>query len=72
LYIKGGLWIKYYGHLNSLCAKATRAITNYTLIENTAFVSSLERILVVHTGSIQLKLDVIFCMTTEGITIIGT
>ena len=28
-YAKGGLWLKAIGHSNSLCAWATRAITNY-------------------------------------------
>jgi len=28
-YAKGGLWLKLIGHLNSLCAWATRAITNH-------------------------------------------
>jgi len=32
LYTKGGQWIKYFRHSNSLCARATRAITNHTLI----------------------------------------
>ena len=32
LYIKEGSWIKYFGHLNSLCIRATRAIINHTSI----------------------------------------
>ena len=32
LYTKGGPWIKYFSHSNSLCARATRAITNYAPI----------------------------------------
>jgi len=31
-YTKGGLWLQFFGHSNSLCACATRAITNHTLI----------------------------------------
>ena len=31
-YIKGGLWLKTFGHSNSLCAHATRAITNHAPI----------------------------------------
>jgi len=31
-YSKGGSWLKYFGHLNSLCARATRAITNHAPI----------------------------------------
>jgi len=31
-YVKGGLWFKTFGYLNSLCARATRAITNYASI----------------------------------------
>ena len=31
-YAKGDSWLKTFGHLNSLCACATRAITNYALI----------------------------------------
>jgi len=31
-YVKGGLWLKTFGHSNSLCARATRAITNHTPI----------------------------------------
>ena len=29
LHIKGSLWLQTFGHSNSLCTKATRAITNY-------------------------------------------
>ena len=32
MYMKGGLWLKLLGHSNSLCARATRVITNYALI----------------------------------------
>ena len=32
-YTKGGLWIKQLSFSNSLCAQATRAIINHTLIE---------------------------------------
>ena len=31
-YIKGGSWLKIFGHSNSLCMHATRAITNHTPI----------------------------------------
>ena len=31
-YIKGGLWLQALGHSNSLCARATRAITNHAPI----------------------------------------
>ena len=31
-YIKGEAWLKFFGHLNSLCAKASRAITNHAPI----------------------------------------
>ena len=31
-YSKGGSWLRFFGHSNSLCTKATRAITNHTLI----------------------------------------
>ena len=31
-YIKGGPWLQSFGHSNSLCARATRAITNHMLI----------------------------------------
>ena len=31
-YTKGGLWLQVFGHSNSLCARATRAITNYAPI----------------------------------------
>ena len=31
-YVKGGSWLKMFGHSNSLCAWATRAITNHTPI----------------------------------------
>jgi len=33
LYIKGGPWIKQFSHSNSLCARATKAIMNYTPID---------------------------------------
>jgi len=32
-YVKGGLWLKIFSHSNSLCARATRAIINYALID---------------------------------------
>ena len=32
LYTKGGLWLKHFSHLNSLCTRATWAITNHTFI----------------------------------------
>ena len=28
-YFKGGIWLKYFGHLNSLCTRATRTIINH-------------------------------------------
>ena len=31
-YSKGGLWLKFFGHSNSLCTRATRAITNHAPI----------------------------------------
>ena len=31
-YMKDGTWLKLFGHLNSLCARATRAITNHAPI----------------------------------------
>ena len=31
-YCKGGTWLQFFGHSNTLCAKATRAITNHTPI----------------------------------------
>jgi len=31
-YSKGGTWLKYFGHSNTLCARASRAITNHALI----------------------------------------
>jgi len=31
-YIKDRLWLKHFGHSSSLCARATRAITNHTPI----------------------------------------
>ena len=31
-YVKEGLWLKVFGHSNSLCVHATRAITNHASI----------------------------------------
>jgi len=31
-YSKGETWLKYFGHSNSLCARATRAIVNHASI----------------------------------------
>ena len=31
-YIKGGPWLKFFGHSNTLCARAARAITNHAPI----------------------------------------
>jgi len=36
-YCKGGTWLKYFGHSNMLCARATRAITNHAPIEEYQF-----------------------------------
>ena len=32
MYVKGGSWLKYFSHSNSLCARATRAIVNHAPI----------------------------------------
>ena len=32
LYIKGGSWLKFFGHSNSLYARASRVITNHASI----------------------------------------
>jgi len=32
-YIKDGSWLKFFGHSNSLCARAIRAITNHAPID---------------------------------------
>ena len=32
LYIRSGLWLQNFGHSNSLCTRATRAITNHAPI----------------------------------------
>ena len=32
LYTKGSSWLKFFGHSNSLCTRASRAITNHALI----------------------------------------
>ena len=32
-YIKGRLWLKFFSHFNSLCARAMRAIINHTPID---------------------------------------
>ena len=32
IYLKGGSWLKYFGHCNSLCARVTRAIVNHAPI----------------------------------------
>jgi len=32
IYSKDGTWLKYFGYSNLLCARATRAIINYTPI----------------------------------------
>ena len=33
LYLKGGLWLNYFGHSNLLCTRATRTIVNHAPIE---------------------------------------
>jgi len=30
--VKGGLWLQFFSHSNSLCTRATRAITNHAPI----------------------------------------
>lgn len=33
MYSKGGSWLKYFGHSNLLCVRASRAIVNHTFTE---------------------------------------
>ena len=71
-YIKRDPWIKHFRYLNLLCVRATKAITNHTLVEEYYFQSSPERILVVYIKLIQLKLDITYSTIVRGLTTIRT
>jgi len=74
--MKGSAWLKLLGYSNSLCVRATRAITNHTPIgkyclrffskENFNCPTST-----VHADHIQSSQDVIFFMNAEDLITIG-
>ena len=70
-YTKGGPWLKLFGHLNSLCACAMRAITNHAPIGSTDLDSSQGRNLSVCVDYILSNQDGIFFMNVEDLTDIG-
>jgi len=73
-YIRGGPWIKHFGHSNSLCARVMRAITNHALISEyhqRFFPPSLGKILVVHAANTQLSQDIMSSMNVGGLTTTG-
>ena len=67
-YSKGGLWLKFFGHSNSLYIRALRAIINHVPIReyHLKFFP-----LSVHINSIWLKWDDIFSINVKSSTIIG-
>jgi len=71
LYSNGGSWLKYFGHSNSLCTRASRAIINHALLENINLDSFLMKNLSVHAGNILLKQDNISLISVKGLITIG-
>ena len=69
--IKGRLWLQYFGHSNSLCTRATRAIVNYAPIGEYQLNFSLEKSLLVHVIYISLNQDVTFYTSVRGSITIG-
>ena len=70
-YSNGGLWLNYFSRLNSLCIRATGAITNHTSIEKYCLRFFLREISAVHADHTQLNQYVMFFMNAEDITTIG-
>jgi len=68
VYTKNSMWLKSIGHSNSLCVRATRAITNHA---PTGEYHLRFFILVVLAVIIQLNQDVISFMSVGGIITIG-
>jgi len=69
--IKGRLWLQYFGHSNSLCTRATRAIVNYAPIGEYQLNFSLEKSLLVHVVYISLNQDITFYTSVRGSITIG-
>jgi len=69
-YIKGGSWLKFFSHSNSLYARAMRTITNYALIGkyNIDLDFSPEKSLVVYVGYTPSNQDVISFISAKGLT----
>ena len=70
-YMKDGTWLKLLGHLNSLYARATRAITNHASIGKYCLSFFPKKTPIVCAKHIQSNQDIIFFMSVEGTTITG-
>ena len=70
-YAKGSTWLKYFGHSNSLCARATKAIVNHAPIGEYRMRFFSREDLAVHIVTIPLKQGIILFMSVEDITNIG-
>ena len=70
-YIKEGLWLKYFGHSNSLCTRVSRAITNHALIDEYRLRFSLGKNLAALASNILLKQDVTFYTSAKDLMSTG-
>jgi len=70
-YMKGRSWLKLVSYLNSLCTRATRAITNHAPICKNHLRFFLRQNSVVHAEIIQLNQDDIYFMSVKDLTSIG-
>ena len=68
-YIKGGLWLQSFGHSNSLCARATRAITNHVPIREywLRFLPNMDFLCLCNNYPIKSRRHIIFFMSVKDL-----
>ena len=71
-YTKGGPWLQLVGHSNSLCARASRAITNHAPIGEYRLCFFPKEVFCAHAMSIQSSQEDISFTTAKDLTGIGT
>ena len=69
-YSKGELWLKYFSYLNSLCARALRAIVNYTLTGEYQLRFFPHKEFKCPCSHYPIEMRIISFMNVEGLTII--
>ena len=70
-YVKGGPWLQSFRHSNSLCVRASRAITNHAPIGEYGLDFSLGKNLNAHAVCIPSNLGDIFSMIAQDLMAIG-